>query len=79
MTRADDDRLVRLTLAESELDALFWQAMLQQEGIDCLVRRRDALAAYGAGVGLPYSYEVLVLARDAARAREVLGLPEDGD
>jgi len=71
--------LVRLAVAQSEVEARIWQEILRQEGITALIRNVDALSISYVAAPSPYSYELWVLAREASRARELLGLPEAGD
>ncbi|MBI1884784.1 MAG: DUF2007 domain-containing protein [Chloroflexi bacterium] len=71
MPKAPDDRLVKLATARDEVEAGVWRDALEQEGIAVNVRNVDPLASFGAS--LPFSIELLVLAKDLKRARWVLG------
>ncbi|HEU4759090.1 MAG TPA: DUF2007 domain-containing protein [Dehalococcoidia bacterium] len=64
-------------MAHDEVEASIWRDALEQEGVAVLVRRLDPLAPIGAPA-LPGSLEVFVRARDAKRARWILGDPPAG-
>lgn len=68
-------RLVRLAIAETEMQARMWEEILAGHGITALVKNLDAVSTvYGSAPLLPYSYELYVLATDEPRARYILGL-----
>jgi len=68
----DQDKLVLLAVASSEVEATIWRDALEQEGIRPFVRNRDPLAAVGIPVFFD-KYDVFVLQRDEKRARWVIG------
>lgn len=73
--RTPDQPLVRLAIAQSEIEARMWEDILREHGITALVKNRDAVStAYGSSPLLPYSYELFVLAEDETQARSLLGL-----
>ena len=74
---AESDSLVRIGVAHDEVEATIWRDALEQEGVAVLVKRADPLAPIGVP-GLPGSLEVFVRARDAKRARWILGDPPSG-
>ncbi len=68
----NQDKLVLLAVASSEVEATIWRDALEQDGIRSFVRNRDPLAP----VGMPMffdKFEVFVLERDEKRARWVIG------
>ena len=70
------DELVRLQMAENELEAQIVQQVLADNGIRAMVRSIDPLLGRGVYMPSPFSTEVLVWAKDLERAREVLGVGE---
>jgi len=74
-------RLVRIGVAQDEVEAAIWRDALEQEGIAFFVRNVDTLAVaqYVGTPTLPYSLEVYVRAADARRARWILGLRSSGE
>jgi hypothetical protein len=73
-------RLVKIGVAQGEVEAAIWRDALEQEGIAVFVRNVDTLAVaqYVGTPTLPYSLEVYVRAADARRARWILGLRSSG-
>jgi len=73
-------RLVRIGVAQDEVEAAMWRDALEQDGIGVFVRNVDtlAVASYAGAPTLPYSLEVYVRAADARRARWILGLGSRG-
>jgi hypothetical protein len=68
------ERLVRVAIASSDMDAQILHDQLADAGIRSLIHGRDDLtASRGLGFSAPFSQEILVLEQDEARAREVLG------
>jgi hypothetical protein len=68
----DNDRLVLLGIATSQVEATIWRDALEQDGIRSFVRNRDPLAP----VGIPMffdKFELFVLDRDEKRARWIVG------
>ena len=78
-------RLVKIGVAQDEVETAIWRDALEQDGIAVFVRNTNplAVAQYVGPSALPYSLEVYVRAADARRARWLLGLrssgEEDGD
>jgi hypothetical protein len=68
----DNDGLVLLSVASSEVEATIWRDALEQEGITPFIRNRDPLAPLGIPVIFD-KYEVFVLQRDEKRARWIIG------
>jgi hypothetical protein len=73
-------RLVKIGVAQDEVEAAIWRDALEQDGIAVFVRNVDTLAVaqYVGTPTLPYSLEVYVRAADAKRARWILGLRSSG-
>ena len=67
--------LVLLGSPESEAEAELWRNILLQWGVHCLIKNVSALAYMHSGADL---YQVWVLQRDQAYARELLGVGTDG-
>jgi hypothetical protein len=75
MTR--DEPLVRIAQAGNQSIAEMWQELLRNHGIPCLVRIAGPLTAYATFAS---PHDILVLATDAARARQILAAyDEPGD
>ena len=78
--RVDD--LIRVAVVDSQPEAELAVSMLELEGIQAMWRKPDNIsvvlgaAAFG-GIGGPV--EILVLARDAERAHELLASNQPGD
>jgi hypothetical protein len=74
--------MVKIGVAQNEVEAAMWRDVLEQDGIGVFVRNVDTLsvAQYVGTPTLPYSLEVYVRAADAKRARWILGLrsPDEG-
>ena len=63
--------LVRIGIARNEIIANIWKDALAENGINCLLRSINLVTSmYTSPITL--QYEVLVLASDAEKAREVL-------
>jgi len=73
-------RLVKIGVAQDEVEAAIWRDALEQDGIAVFVHNADPLAIgqYVIPSALPYSLEVYVRAADAKRARWILGLRSSG-
>ena len=74
MAADDPERLVRVAVVDSEVEATILQDALQQEGIPCHLRPQSALQPMGVPLGS--SFEIFVFARDEKRARWVIGEEE---
>ncbi len=72
------DELVLLVRPQGEAEAVLFRDMLVAEGINSLVKNRDAASVNAGGMGPPWAYELWVLRRDLARARVVLGIGSEG-
>jgi len=73
-------RLVKIGVAQNEVEAAMWRDALEQDGIAAFVRNVDTLSVSQYSVSmLPYSFEVSVRAADARRARWILGLRSPGE
>lgn len=70
---------VLLGRAENELEANIWRDVLAQEGIGSATRQTDPLSARWQMTPSPFSVEVLVLAKDLNRARELIDTATTGD
>jgi hypothetical protein len=70
------DELVVVAMPSGEPEAEMLREILGNEGVRAMVRNRDAATARGAIPGPWWGYELLVMRKDAARARAILG---DGD
>ena len=69
------DDLTRVATVENEPVAELAVSLLKEEGIQAMWRKSDvASAAWGVGIteGVGGPVEILVLAKDAPRARELL-------
>jgi hypothetical protein len=73
----DPNPEVLLAEADGEMVAGLWQGILDDKGIGCAVKNTNSIA-YLRSHAVPL-FEVHVLYRDLARARQLLGLPEDGN
>ncbi|HZP26245.1 MAG TPA: DUF2007 domain-containing protein [Dehalococcoidia bacterium] len=71
MAADDRERLVKVAIVGSEVEASILQDALRQEGVHSYVRSQTA--AEPIGVPLVSSFEIFVFARDAKRARWVIG------
>ncbi len=68
------ERLVRAAVAENPITAEMIRDQLAQGGIRCMLKNRDALAAYtGGGFANPWTVEVWVLEGDSHAAARILG------
>jgi len=74
-------QMVKIGVAQNEVEAAMWRDALEQDGIGVFVRNVDTLsvAQYVGTPTLPYSLEVYVRAADARRARWILGLRSSGE
>ena len=68
----NDEPLVLIGIAESELEANVWRDILKNDGIGAFVKVKSPLAVLG-GSPLLATYEVFVQASDEQRARWLLG------
>lgn len=69
-----NEPLITIATAANDFEAQLMHDELADAGIRSATRNLDALGAMRAvGVSNSYSIEILVLASDAQRAREVLG------
>ncbi len=68
------DELVLVARPNGEPEAEFLRQMLENEGIPCLVRNRDAASARAGGGGPFWAYDICVLRKDLRRAREALAI-----
>lgn len=73
------NRLVKIAVAQDELEANVLKDALSQDGITAFVRNVDPLAAMGVAPSLPSSIELYVASADEKRARWVLGGLEPSD
>jgi hypothetical protein len=71
------DALVLLTRPQGEPEAELLKGILEQEGIRSMVKNRDAQSARAGGMGPPWAYELWVLRKDLARARELIDADPD--
>jgi hypothetical protein len=71
MAANDSDRLVKVAIVDSEVEASILEDALKQEGIPCHLRPHNALQPMGMSLGS--SFEIFVFARDEKRARWVIG------
>ena len=67
------NRLVKIAVAQNELEANVLKDVLSQEGITAFVRNVDPLATMGVAPSLPSSMEMYVPAADEKRARWIIG------
>ena len=58
---------------EGEPEAQIIRDLLEGEGIHVMVRNRDAATAQSGAIGPAWAYEVWVMRKDLARARELIG------
>ncbi|MBI5284814.1 MAG: DUF2007 domain-containing protein [Chloroflexi bacterium] len=72
------DALVLLTRPQGEAEAQLFRDMLEQEGIRSMLKNRDPVSARDGGMGPPWAYELWVLRRDLLRARDAIGVEDDG-
>jgi hypothetical protein len=70
MSRAD--QFVVVEVAGNEPEAELLCSLLRSAGIDCLPRLTNSGAGAGDGLGTVGSHEIMVSARDAQAAREIL-------
>jgi hypothetical protein len=70
------DSLALLTRPEGEPAAELLRGILEQEGVRSMIKNRDAVSARGGGMGPPWAYELWVLRKDLARAREIIGVED---
>jgi hypothetical protein len=71
------DDLTRVTVVENDLAAEMAVSLLQTEGIKAMWRKTDVASAVwevGPTGALGGPVEIMVLAKDAQRARQLLGL-----
>ena len=74
------DALVLLTAPDGVGDAQLLHDMLEDAGIRSMVKNTDATSARAVPIGAPWAYELWVLRKDLARAREIIGEPaSEGD
>lgn len=69
------DQVVLLGVPDGEAVAGLWQGILEDKGIHCLVKNTNGIAYLRSNAIA--MFEVHVLYRDLARARELLGLATD--
>lgn len=67
------DELVLLARPQGEPEALMLKDMLDKQGIAAMVKNRDASAATRGAMGSFWAYELWVMHRDLAKAREIVG------
>jgi len=70
--RRSENELRILGIVDGDLEANIWVDMLQQEGIQAIIRQNDALRGRFQTAPMAYSTEVLVQSRDFERAREIV-------
>jgi hypothetical protein len=70
------DSLALLTRPEGEPMAELFRGMLEQHGIRSMIKNRDAVSARAGGMGPTWAYELWVLRKDLATARQII---ESGD
>jgi hypothetical protein len=75
MSHGADD-LVRLTIAANETEAELIRGLLRTEGIESMQRQTDVAAGALDGWAPGGAREVLVLAADLDRARELIADPQ---
>jgi len=66
------DQFVVVEVARNEPDAELLCSLLRSAGMDCLPRLTNSGAGAGDGLGTVGSHEIMVRARDAHAAREIL-------
>ncbi|HEU5326625.1 MAG TPA: DUF2007 domain-containing protein [Thermomicrobiales bacterium] len=71
---ARDEPLVWIAQAGNQSVAEMWQELLKNHGIPCLVRIAGPLTAYATFAS---PHDMLVLAADAERARQILAAYDD--
>lgn len=71
------DALVLLASPEGEPEAMILRDILADAGIRALVKNRDAVSVNAGGMGGWWAFEIWVLRRDLARARDIIGAPAD--
>lgn len=78
MARGEGDPLVRVAQAGNQALAEMWQEVLRSNGIPSMVRIAGAVTAY---VTFAAPHDILVLAANAARARDLLAAynADEGD
>jgi hypothetical protein len=69
---ASEDPLVVVEVARTEAEGELLCSLLRSAGIDCLSRLTNSGAGAGDGLGTAGAHEIVVAARDAEAAREVL-------
>jgi hypothetical protein len=69
---ARDDELVVVEVAGTEPEAELLCSLLRSAGVDCLTRLTNRGAGAGDGLGNVGPHEIVVSARDAEAAREIL-------
>lgn len=67
------DELALLARPQGEPEALMLQEMLASSGIVAMIKNRDAFSVTRGAWGGFWAYELWVLRRDLARAREIIG------
>jgi hypothetical protein len=73
---ADADEWVVVEVTSNEPEAELLCSLLRSAGIGCLPRVTNQGAGAGDGLGSTGAHEILVSARDAQDARDVLKKPE---
>jgi hypothetical protein len=71
------DSLALAARPSSEPEAQFMREVLRSNGIESMVKNRDAASAQAGGAGPAWAYEVWVLRRDLRQALELLGTADD--
>jgi Putative prokaryotic signal transducing protein len=72
VNKSSADQFVVVEIAGNEPQAELLCSLLRSADIDCLPRLTNAGAGAGDGLGTGGSHEILVRARDAQTAREIL-------
>jgi hypothetical protein len=73
MATKKPSRMVKIAVAQDELEANVLKDALEQNGITPYVKSLDPLTSFGVAPSLPASFEVYVLREDEKRARGILG------
>jgi Putative prokaryotic signal transducing protein len=71
------DSLALLARPDGEPAAEFLRGILEQQGVRSMIKNRDAVSARGGGMGPTWAYELWVLRKDLARAREIIGVEDE--